>query len=728
MVETGATRGTNREPVEALTSNDPGHPPKVKKRRVKTSRPVRGVRVHGQGWEVTDGTGPLRVTAWFSDVDDANAYKLLCLNARRANRERPTREDFLLTTATTQLRQRSGVTLLEVVELAVASKIRAYPRSKERYESYGRSLVNVLVQNGVDVNRSKRQHPGDLGDQTLDALRRASYCRADSQTMLRLLDDGFARMVRAGRTDRNPFERIKAEGVFGTRRSRWGRPAPSLDEHQAVALMFLIPITYRLPYLTLLLTGMRHAELHGLRLEDVNTELGIVTIRGQRGGSSSTATTSTKTPAGRRTIPLVPWLVDEFDRYIAKHHGERPGEPAEQEAWLRRFLFMGTQNGPMDPNTLTDQIGAARRIVKLGPEDLHADVKPCHDLRSTFVTWCKRHHELGGAVLSRYVGHETDSGRSETDYRPAARITGRYDRPVAASLHAFRDDLQRLVVGPLESLLAGRNPLGDTEPEDPLTLSSTATLLDTSIEHVLELVIDGELTAFRAPPGGGDAPVFDRAEVAAAVRADVARSIGSLPSTVVCRRLSISVERLEELVAQGRLRFEACSGTARTSRVGVKGKVAGGGRRIERQLVESLEYEWRERLLRVRVWPTVGEAAAVLSCSTATVRRLVDSGDLPAWRDPENGRNERRIDPVAMEGLRRAVESIPTEQAAEVLRVDRKILEYHLRRLRKGRSGSIRTITLDELNQLQSATQGFGGDRQQTGVDEVSRADVDPSE
>lgn len=670
--------------------------------RQKQSVPLRGVRTHGSGWEVTDGTGTGRLTAWFSNVDDANAYKLLCLNARRSHRERPTREDFLVTTATTSYRQRSGVALREIVEVGVKAKITAYPRSRERYESYGRSLIAVLSEAGIDVHRSRRQHAGDLGDQTVDALRRANYCRADSQTMLRLLDDGFARMIRAGRTDRNPFERIKAEGVFGTRRSRWGRPAPALDEHQAIAILFLLPRSYRLAYLSMLLTGMRHAELLGLRLEDVNTELGIVTIRGQRSGSSATATKTTKTPAGRRTIPLVPWLVEELHRYIEQQHGERPTASESVEPWLQRFLFTGTQNGPMDPNTLTDQISSVRRTLKLGPEDLHADVKPCHDLRSTFVTWCNRHHELGGAVLSKYVGHETDAGRGETDYRPAARITGRYDRPVSATLFTFRDSIQRLIVAPFEALMNGRNPLGDGEPAEPLNLEDVAVLLETSSDHVLELVLYGELTAFPANPGSGRGPVFERSEVAAAIRAEVARSMGSLPSTTVCRMLSISVDRLDELILEGRLILDPTSTSSRASRAGVKGKVAGGGRRIGRESVLALEDVWQERLHRVRVWPTVGEAAAVLRCSTATVRRMVDGGDLPAWRDPENGRNERRIDPVPLEALRRTVTTISTEQASRSLRVDRKVLEYHLRQLRDGRTGSIRVVSLAELRQLES--------------------------
>jgi len=145
-------------------------------------------------------------------------------------------------------------------------------------------------------------------------------------------------------------------------------------------------------------SGMRRGELLGLKWDDVKLGSASISVQEQLGvdddGEDDLMGRATKTPAGRRSIKLEPFVVA-----VLREHQQ--AQQFERNAWgdgYRGNLVFCLSNGsPYHPDTITGQFERACRKSGLPLIRLH-------DLRHTHATlWL----EAGGRmlVLSQRLGH-----------------------------------------------------------------------------------------------------------------------------------------------------------------------------------------------------------------------------------------------------------------------------------------------------------------------------------
>lgn len=128
---------------------------------------------------------------------------------------------------------------------------------------------------------------------------------------------------------------------------------------------------------TVLLLGLRRSEVCGLHWSDVDLVKGTVRItRGLQRTGGALQELPTKTKRSRRTVPLLPFLVQVLD-----DHRERQGkERADARHWQDTpYVFTSTVGTPLEPRTLTRTFHAL--CVRHGLRRVRL-----HDLRHTCVS------------------------------------------------------------------------------------------------------------------------------------------------------------------------------------------------------------------------------------------------------------------------------------------------------------------------------------------------------
>lgn len=177
-------------------------------------------------------------------------------------------------------------------------------------------------------------------------------------------------------------------------------------------------------------TGMRRGELCGLRWQDVDLDGGWVTIRQQLtdvGGKRIFQ--EPKTKAGKRTIPLLPEVVDSLRGWKARQDMERTlAGPDWQETGL---VFTGDTGKPLHPNNLV------KRDFRGLLEKADLPAIRLHDLRHTVATYLAS-KGVPVNVIQLILGHSRASITSDVY---AAHFTPHMARDAIACLRDILPDI-----------------------------------------------------------------------------------------------------------------------------------------------------------------------------------------------------------------------------------------------------------------------------------------------
>ena len=646
------------------------------KAKVRKGSATRGVRQHANGWLVEHGTNP-RVRAYFRDRDIAVAYKAHLVATNTSPELRLDRKSFLASAGSLS-RQTRAVTPSLIVSTGLGEKTKRHPVSVRQWESHARAALRGFELLGLAIEHPVRPLARDLGDR-LVAVMRSEFPATTVKNAIRLLDLGGVGLWKAGKLPFNPFAETNTSVEYTVSKRTWSTVAPAMTVEQGVQVLRALPAHYRPVMILMMLTGMRIAEAMALTVGDVNTEQRLLSISKQRSGSGASIRERTKSASSTRMIPIGDYLSGELARYLDITHGPAPTDTTARTERNARLLFVGQRGDAMDPRTVTDNIGAARRRVRLDGDTLRAQVKPTHDCRAMFITECSSQPDLASALLSRYVGHKTIRGGDGISL-PAAEVTGAYNRPGIRHLREFVEHLEAGFVARFIAGLGAWDPLDEDSFIDPVSAAEAKRLLAVDDTRLQTLCSEGSVVGVLI---GGDM-LFERAAIIT-LRENLDRTDAvSFSRTEALARLAINDRTLQELIESGVLRVHA----------------TGAGERISRGDVDNLVELWAERIVRARSWLRVSQTAELLGCSADTVRRLSDEGHLPSWIDPCNGRKERFIDPMAVEHLMRNRPDITTDAVAREFKVTRTQVEAALFRVRseRGTSGSRNALTREEFD------------------------------
>jgi integrase len=228
----------------------------------------------------------------------------------------------------------------------------------------------------------------------------------------RLLHALFATAVDDGLVGANPC-RIKGAGSERSVERR------ILTPDQVAALADGIEPRWRALVLIAAYGGLRFGELVGLRRRDIDLRRGVVTVAGQlvEVGSGTHQRTAPKSDAGRRTVALPGFVVDELRAHLREY------VPPEMDA----PVFAGERGGIPLRRNWARIWSRARRAAGL-PSTVHL-----HDLRHTGATLAAQSGGTTKEVMAR-LGHSTP--RAALIYQHAAEDR---DQAIAAAL----DDVGR---------------------------------------------------------------------------------------------------------------------------------------------------------------------------------------------------------------------------------------------------------------------------------------------
>ena len=198
------------------------------------------------------------------------------------------------------------------------------------------------------------------------------------------------------------------------------KPLALTKQQQSLLLRFLVesPVyAHWLPIVTVFLgTGMRVGELTGLRWCDMDLEKGIIDVnhtlvyydKGDR--HCSFAINATKTPAGKRRIPMTTTVKEAFLREREQQQAQGIFCQAEVDGYSD-FVFLNRFGMPLQQNVLNK---AFRRIIRdcndqvFLQSDEPAVLLPqfsCHSLRHTFATNLASDPRIGIKTLQYLLGH-----------------------------------------------------------------------------------------------------------------------------------------------------------------------------------------------------------------------------------------------------------------------------------------------------------------------------------
>ena len=606
---------------------------------------LRGVRETTQGsWKVSHGTGDKRVEAMFrsNQRSIAEAFKKHLIATDMNLTERMSRATFLASHGLGAPGDR--VTWNEVVNTGLEVKSSRSPVSSDKWESFARRavqsarLLNLEPGDAIPLRRS-------LGDE-LVAVLRLEAPESTVRGVIGVMHQGAVRLHKSGRLHLDPFANTDLEVSYPVSKRQWEDMAPALEPEVWAAIVRLLPPIYRVPFVVQTFLGLRPAELCGLRLRDFDPENNLVSVLGQRPGSTSTYKPP-KTRSSKRYLPVSSHIRGHLLDYIEEHHGSEPGDLRARQNWLDSYVFVGREGAPLLMDLLADEVVRVLTLIGRSSSDVGAKVMPLHGNRALFATLASAETDLHNGVLSAMLGHTSASSTASGSVAPA-RVTGRYNRPDLRAKVQWMEKFDALAGLLLMSAL-GDSWVGDCGMVQPISLSEAAEIMGVDEGEVLARVADGSLNG-QVVPGSMGVLVVEHGDVADLVRLMKLQELDSYSRAQVREMLQVSEARLDQLSVQGSV-VSLGSSTQRFHVTGVQGGVAGGGHRYRKAEIDMLSAEWYERIHRSRGWLRITEAANVLGMSADKVRRLCNREELPFWIDQECGKGERLFDPIVLQQL-----------------------------------------------------------------------------
>lgn len=168
-----------------------------------------------------------------------------------------------------------------------------------------------------------------------------------------------------GATTTNPAMLTRPLRVQRREPTVWGldtaREFMAATEHDRLAALWVLVIH----------TGMRRGELLGLRWSDVDLDASTLTVRRTvvRVRGQGLISLPPKTPAGRRTLTLMPAVVDSLRGWRTRQRVERiAAGPKWQDSG---HVFTGRQGGAISPSHLTRRFRQLVNKAGLPPVRLH---------------------------------------------------------------------------------------------------------------------------------------------------------------------------------------------------------------------------------------------------------------------------------------------------------------------------------------------------------------------
>jgi integrase len=639
-----------------------------------------GVRVRDDGYEVSDGT-PFkpgddrdeptkgRLTWFTTDLLLACSLKLYWMTCRQKGVRRMSGDQWhahVLAGTTPTPGAVPAVTLGNAVAEAIESV--GHGRSAPHHRTRLRALERWL-----DDDNSERLN---LRDKTFDNIPSAEaktlpewLATHFKLSTARLILGEMKRVEREAVKDRRakerPFEDLVVED---TGEADDDGDARGFLPAERVAVALFLPWLYLLPYLIVDALGLRRSELFGLRLGDWDPDARVLHVRAQRQHSETRGRTKTKTPASKRDVPVPRALAAAIDWYVDRMHPPRPMGGTELVEWGKRFLIVGEKGGAMCQATFVEKILAAFFHLGLTEERLGGRVKPIHHSRMTVINELQLDPDVSTELIDDCVGH--------TDGTPAVRkkhyrhFTIAQKAPFLASIQRREDEFIALL---------GTNRLLAPSPiTDPCTVSETCSILQCTLDELQDFITEGTLRAIRHDIAAGPHLAVEREDVYELQRCLARLRLNTYSQTEVLAVLNISHAKLRRHIADGVLHPVVDDGARRVT-AGRARPLVGGGYRFAHVEVHAIVQADPISFARRRTWLQVGQAAAELGCSTDTVRRLADKGDLECWVDPDSYRGERYISPASVERYKREHASMTYADAIARLGISL----HHLRGLVK---------------------------------------------
>jgi integrase len=218
---------------------------------------------------------------------------------------------------------------------------------------------------------------------------------------------------------------------------------PMLTMDQATSLVAHTSAHYKAAMWLLIFTGMRPAELCGLRVEDVDLVRRVVHVRrtwspvpGFDGGTWTYVAGPVKSSAGERSIPIPRWLCDELAANLARRAPLQRDQP----------LIINKHGRPVNRDTFRCKVvRPALRAAGL-PEDFRTyDIRHTHaslliDDGANVLAVAERTGHSDPSVTLRVYGHlfegvqEELTDRLDRRRRAAARSMGAAGAPVGATV------------------------------------------------------------------------------------------------------------------------------------------------------------------------------------------------------------------------------------------------------------------------------------------------------
>ncbi|MBX5464866.1 MAG: site-specific integrase [Clostridia bacterium] len=227
-------------------------------------------------------------------------------------------------------------------------------------------------------------------DAWLQRLRRDGVGLRSANLARQLLRSAFEELVRLDALERNPVARVRPL------KQGEKRPAMALSREELDALLHEVGPRVRALFEFAALTGLRRAELAGLRWTDVDWERQSLTVRRTRvdvSGKVIEQEGMAKTQAGLRRI-LLP---EQALRVL----GDLRELQIKEGAWSESgYVFAGPDGEPLQPHSITQAFERARDRAGL-PEKLRF-----HDLRHSAVT-IRLAAGIPPAVVAQQMGHKS---------------------------------------------------------------------------------------------------------------------------------------------------------------------------------------------------------------------------------------------------------------------------------------------------------------------------------
>jgi integrase len=202
----------------------------------------------------------------------------------------------------------------------------------------------------------------------------------------------YRRAIEDGDLEASPCEHLRMAAVRG-KRDRIASPA------EAEALLATLPAEDRALWATAFYAGLRHGEIRGLHVEDVDLANGKIHVR--RSWDQHAGPVEPKSQAGRRTVPIPAVLRDYLDE-----HKMRLG---------RDFgLFFGrTADLPFNPTTIANRAARAWAAAAVGAfltsgRSLPMELEPIglHECRHTFASLMIAAN-VNIKAISTFMGHSS---------------------------------------------------------------------------------------------------------------------------------------------------------------------------------------------------------------------------------------------------------------------------------------------------------------------------------